>query len=164
MKNNALLILTSSTQKTFFDYVDSLDVPEIDYFAIGIQNILENKSISLMSNQEWQKKFIENQYANFDPVRSAALCTSRNVLPFNEIDFLNNFGKEIMHQRALLGIKSGIILMERFDKFNYMITLGTAFSKFDAFDFIKRYHDKILLIKRDLIHLVEKDAKNFLMK
>ena len=67
-----------------------------------------------------------------------------------------------MYQRNLMEIKSGIILMERFSKFNYMITLGTGFSKFDAFDFIKRYHDKVHLIKKDFINLIEKDAKNFL--
>ncbi len=115
-----------------------------------------------MSRQEWQKHFVLNQYAEHDPVRQVTLHTKRNLIPFNEIDFLDNYGKEIMRQRTLMDIKSGIVLMERFAKFNYMITLGTGFSKFDAFDFIKRYHDKIWLIKRDLINLIEKDSNEFL--
>lgn len=158
----SLPILTDTTRQTFFDYVDSLDIPQIDYFAIGIQNLIIKKSISLMSLPEWQQHFIAKQYAHYDPVRRVALCTKRNLIPFREIDFVDNFGKEIMRQRAMMGIKDGIILMQRFSTFNYMITLGTGFSKFDAFDFIKRYHDRISLIRSDFIHLVEKDAKNFL--
>lgn len=163
MKNSYLPILTEITKKTFFDYINSLDIPQIDYFAIGVQNISTKKSISLMSRQEWQKHFALNQYAEHDPVRRVSLHTKRNIIPFNEIDFMDNYGKEIMHQRALMNIKSGIILMERFSNFNYMITLGTGFLKFDAFDFIKRYHDKIWLIKRDLISLIEKDTNKFLL-
>ena len=76
----------------------------------------------------------------------------------------DNFGKEIMNQRSRMGIKNGIILMERFSKFNYMVTLGTGFSNFDSFDFIKRYHDRINLIKNDFINLIKKDAYTFLPK
>lgn len=54
--------------------------------------------------------------------------------------------------------------MQRFDTFNYMITLGTGFSKFDAFDFIKKYHNKIHFIKNDMMNLISKDAKKFLPK
>jgi hypothetical protein len=160
--NNYLPILTDTTRKIFFDYINSLDIPQIDYFAIGIQNLISKKSISLMSLPEWQKHFTDNQYANYDPIRRVTFQTKRNFIPFQEIDFVDNFGKEIMKQRAMMGIKNGIILMQRFSKFNYMITLGSGFSEFDAFDFIKRYHDKIWLIKRDLTLLIEKETKNFL--
>ena len=115
-----------------------------------------------MSSPEWQKYFCDNQFADHDPVRKITLCTKRNINPFEEIDHVDTFGKEIMKQRSLMGIKDGIILMERFSKHNYMVTLGTGFSKFDAFDFMKKYHDKIQLIKSDMIKLIEKDAKNFL--
>jgi len=67
-----------------------------------------------------------------------------------------------MRQLALMGIKNGIILMERNSKHNYMITLGTGFTQFDAFDFFKRYHDRIQLIKNDLIKIIEKDANEFM--
>lgn len=162
MKNSYCPILTETTKRTFFDYIDSLDIPQIDYFAIGVQNTVTMKSISLMSHQEWQKHFTLNQYAEHDPIRRVTLYTKRNIIPFNEIDFLDNFGKEIMRRRTLMDIKSGIILMKRFEKFNYMITLGTGFSKFDSYDFIRRYHDKISLIKKDLIQLIEKDVNIFL--
>ncbi len=161
-KNSYSPILTDTTKKTFFDYIDALDIPQIDYFAIGVQNQVNKKSISLMSLPEWQKHFSNNQYADYDPIRRVALHTKRNFIPFQEIDFVDNFGKEIMRQREMMGIKNGVILMQRFEKFNYMITLGTGFSKFDAFDFLKRYHDKIHLIKTDLINLIEKDASDFL--
>lgn len=159
---NYLPILTENTKSIFFDYIDALDIPQIDYFAIGIQNHITKKSISLMSLTEWQKFFVNNQYATYDPLRKITLYTKRNLIPFDQIDYVDNFGKEIMRQRSKFGIKNGIILMQRFEKYNYMITLGTAFSKFDGFDFIKRYHDKIHLIKKDFIQLIEKDARKFL--
>lgn len=162
LKYNYLPILTNSTKKTFFDYINALDISEIDYFAIGIQNHITKKSISLMSLPEWQKHFTENQYANYDPIRKATLYTKRNFIPFCEIDFVDNFGREIMHQRGKMGIKNGIILMQRFHEFNYIITLGTGFSNFHAFDFIKKYHDNIKLIKHDLINLIQKDAALFI--
>lgn len=156
-------ITTKTTKQTFFDYVDLLDIPQIDYFAIGVQNLITKKSISVMSKPEWQKHFVDNQYANYDPIRRVALSTNRNLIPFNEIDFGDNFGKEIMRQRAIMEIRNGIVLMQRSPKFNYMITLGTNFSQFDVFTFIKQYHDKIALLKQDLIRIVERDAKNLLL-
>jgi hypothetical protein len=162
--DNYLPILTHSTKQTFLDYIDALDIPQIDYFAIGIQNQLTKKSISLMSLAEWQSHFTNNEYADYDPIRKATLYTKRNFIPFCDIDFVDNFGKEIMKQRSKMGIKNGIILMERFPKFNYMITLGTGFSNFDPFTFIKSYHDKIHFIKIDFINLVKRDANLFLQE
>lgn len=163
-KNIYVPIINTPTKETFNDYIDSLDIPQIDYFAIGLQNTLSKQSISLMSLPEWQDYFSANNLASYDPVRKATLLTKRNIIPFDEIDFVDNFGKEIMRQRSLMGIQNGIVFMERFPKYNYMITLGTSFSKFDSFDFIKKYHDKISLMKSDLIQIIEKDATNFLPK
>lgn len=162
MKSVYFPILTDSTKTTFFDYVDCLDIPQIDYFAIGIQNALARSSISLMSNADWQRQFVSNQYAVHDPIRRVTLCTERNFIPFDEIDYVNNFGKEIMRQRALFDIKNGIILMKRFSNYSYMITLGTGFSRFDGFEFIQRYHDRVRLIQTDFIKLVERDMQGFL--
>ncbi len=163
-RNDYSPIITDSTKKTFFHYVDSLDIPQIDYFAIGVQNLTTKESISLMSRPEWQKHFAINQYAGDDPLRKIAIQTKRNLIPFSEIDYFDNYGAEIMRQRSKMGIKDGIVLMERYPKFNYMITLGTGYSKFDAFDFIKRYHDKLSTVKSELIQLIDIDAKAFLPK
>lgn len=161
MKNAYLPILTDNTRSTFFDYIDCLDIPKIDYFAIGIQNIFTKNSLSLMSNSDWQKKFVNENYANYDPIRRATLCTERNFIPFGEIDYIDNFGKEIMRQRALFGIKNGIILMRRFLTHNYVITLGTNFSQFDEFEFLQRHYSQLKIIQADFIALIEKDVKNF---
>lgn len=155
-------IHSNSTNTTFLSYIDLLDIPQIDYFAIGIQNTSSKTSMSLMSLQEWQNHFIKNQFAEHDPLRKIALSTNRTLIHFDEIDFVDNFGKEIMRQRSRMGIKNGIILMQRIPGYNYMITLGTGFSKFSAYDFIKRYHDKISFIKNDSINIIEKDSKKFM--
>jgi hypothetical protein len=111
---------------------------------------------------EWQKIFVENQFAEFDPVRRSSLNTRRDIIPFNQIDFCDSFGKEIMRQRRLIGIRDGIVFMKRFRKYNYILTLGTGFSRFDAFDFIKIYHKQIQFLQKDLITLVEKDTRGFI--
>ena len=82
MKKNYLPIITDTTRKTFFDYIDSLDIPQVDYFAIGVQDILSRKSISLMSRKEWQEHFVRNHYAEYDPIRRITLFTKRNIIPF----------------------------------------------------------------------------------
>jgi hypothetical protein len=155
-------ILTDATRETFFDYVDALKMPQIDYFAIGVQNKLTQQSISLMSNPEWQKQFSYHHYAANDPLRRASLCTPRNVIPLDEIDHCDNFGKEIMRQRALSGVKNGLILMRRFATYNYIITLGTSFSQFRPSDFVLRYYDPITLVKNDFIRIIEHDIFDFL--
>lgn len=161
-KNIYSPIITSATKKTFFDYIDCLDIPQIDYFAVGVQSLRSKRSISIMSLTEWQRVFVANCYAEHDPIRRATLHTKRNVIPFFEIDYVDNFGKAIMRHRSLLGIKNGIILMERGKSYNYMITLGTAYSKFDHFSFMRRYYEKLLLLKRDLIEVIKKDATQFI--
>src|SRR5437870_2607310 len=123
MVKNSYSPITGTTISTFFDYVDALDVPQIDYFAIGVQNIFLKKSASIMSLPEWQKIFVVNNYADYDPLRRATLCTKRNIISFTEIDYIDNFGKEIMHQRSLMGIKNGVVFMERLSGYNYIITL-----------------------------------------
>ncbi len=157
-------ILTDTTKEIFFRYLEHVDLPEIDYFAIGIQSSLTKSSISLMSRPEWQKHFNYNQYAEFDPLRKATLNTTRNFIPFTEIDYSDNFGKEIMHQRGLFGIQDGIILMERLKHHNYIVTLGTNFSRFNAFDFLNTHYDGLKNLKCDLIKIIEKDAIQFLSK
>ena len=67
-----------------------------------------------------------------------------------------------MRQRSIYGIKNGILLMNRLGKYNYIITLGTGFSAFDSFAFLKRYYLKLGYLKQDLIKIIEIDAINFL--
>lgn len=154
-------IITNTTKSTFLNYIKTIDLPEIDYFAIGLQNLITTKSISLMSREEWQKLFTENGYATHDPIRCASLQTKRNIIPFSHVDFRDNFGREIMRQRKLMGISNGIVLMRRFKKFNYITTIATDFSKFDAFKFIKRNYHQIYQLENDFIKLIEMDAENF---
>lgn len=157
-------IIGKTTKDTFFNYIELIDLPEIDYFAIGIQSQITKNSMSLMSLPEWQKHFNYNEYAEFDPLRKATFNTPRNFIPLNEIDFSDNFGKEIMHQRKIFGIKNGIVLMERLNHYNYMITLGTSFSRFAPFDFLKNRYDGLIQLKQDLIKIIDTDAKKFLAR
>jgi len=162
MQNSYEAIITESTKETFNSYIQCVDIPEIDYFAIGIQNILLKKSISLMSRSEWQNLFVKNNFAPYDPVRKAMLFSKRTIIPFSELDYCSSFGQEIMRQRALEGIKDGIILIKKTGKYNIILTLGTGYSSFDAYDFLKKYHDRIELIKNDIFKIIEKDAKIFI--
>lgn len=155
-------IASNRTKKLFSDYIEHIDLPEIDYFAIGIQSLISKKSMSLMSNDEWQKEFSYNNYAEHDPLRKTTMQTNRTIIPFSEIDYFDNFGAKIMKERSVLGMKSGIVLMQRYTHHNYMITLGTGYTKFDPYDFLKRYSDDLTFFKQDLIKIINQDAKQFL--
>lgn len=164
MQKNYHPILTNRTREIFKSYIDCINIPEIDYFAIGLQNATSKKSISIMSNETWQKLFSENRYASHDPLRLCSLLTKREIITLDTLDCISTFGKEIMRQRRLNGIKNGIVFMKRIGKYSYMITLGTGFSRFDSFQFLKRYHDKISFIKNDFIKIIEEDSQAFIRK
>jgi hypothetical protein len=157
-------ILSKETQDTFHEYVSYLEIPEIDYFAIGIQNKLTGKSISIMSRPEWQECFVKNQFANDDPIRKAALETGRNLFAFDEVSIQSSLEEEIMRMRKSYEIKDGIILMQRLPLYNFMITLGTGFSKFDKSTFLEENFQDLHNIKRDLIKIIEKDFASFIPK
>lgn len=162
MQKSYCPIIDKSTKDVFMDYTSAVNLPPIDYFAVGIQDILTRKSISLMSRIEWQKTFVDNHYAENDPIRKTVLNTRRNFISLDDIDFFDNFGKEIMRQRALMGIKTGLVFVEKEAQFNLMITLGSEYSKFDTFKFIQNNYTKMMFLKKDLIKIIEKDARNFL--
>lgn len=162
MGNNYLPIITESTINIFNSYLKLMNVPDIDYCAIGIQHPISGKSISLMSRPEWQHHFIYNNYANSDPIRKSVLHSQRTIIPISEIDHVDNFGKEIMQARKKMGIIDGLILVDREEKYNYMITLATGYNKFDYLEFIQKYSSCIKLIKRDLIEIINADAQEFL--
>ena len=162
MRINYSPITTESTRQTFYSYIDCLDIPQIDYVAIGIQNVANKTSMSLMSNAEWQSYFMAEQYAKYDPLRKATLQTCRNIISFDEIDHIDSFGKEIMRQRTRYDIKRGVVIMQRHQKHNFMLTLGTSFTHFKSYKFLNRHHESIERIKQHLIKIIEKDSFLFL--
>lgn len=162
MKDNYRAIVRKTTKNAFKYYIDCLDIPSIDYVAIGIQHVGLKKSLSLMSNTEWQKIFTRDHYAKHDPIRKATLLTQRNIIGFSELDHCDAFGKFIMKQRASHGIKNGIIFMKRLREYNYMLTLGTGFSGFDAYRFLKNNYERIDVAYQDLINIIAKDARHFI--
>ena len=129
-------ILNTHIRTLFEDYIDSSNIPEIDYFAIGVQEVTLKKSISLMSRVEWQKTFTENHFAIHDPIRIATLNTKHTVFTFDDVDHVNSGGAAIMLERKKYGIRHGIVLMDRKASHNYMLTLATAYSKFKEKDFL----------------------------
>jgi hypothetical protein len=155
-------IITESTRQLFIDYITALTIPDIDYVAIGVQNIASKQSTSLMSLPEWQKTFSYNGYAESDPVRRITLHTKRTIIPFSEIDYLDSFGKEIMQERARAGIKDGLVLMDRRKTCNYMLTLGTGYRQFNALEFMKKYYHSIKEIMPDLIKIIERDSVRYI--
>lgn len=150
-----------ATQQTFFDYTEALDIPEIDYIAIGMQCMATKQSTSIMSNSEWQSHFIKQNYAPYDPLRLTALNTERTLIPFKSLESQTKLGKTIMEERARMGIKDGIMIVARQEQFNYVITLGTGYNSFDPYDFLVHYRKNLPAIQSDLISLIAKDADTF---
>lgn len=147
---------------TFFDYLDCIDIPEIDYFAIGVQDVAKQRSMTLMSRPEWQKYFIRNEFADADPVRNAVLHSKKAVILMLEIDAGGSLGAEIMLHRRRHGIRNGIVMVSRTAHLNYMVTLGTAYSKFEPYDFLKARYTSLKTLQKDFEKIIEPEAKKFL--
>jgi hypothetical protein len=114
------------TQRVFSEYVNYLQMPLIDYVAIGVQNTINKTSTSLMSRPDWQKFFKTMDIAEHDPIRKAAFNTHAKIFSFEDVDHQNTYGREVMRQRRLHGIENGIVIMKRELGHNFMLTLATG--------------------------------------
>lgn len=151
-------IRTESTLSTFFDYINNINIPPIDYFAVGIESHVQKKLISLISRLEWQVYFDKNQLTHNDPLIQAKKLSQRNIIPFLEIDYIDSFGKEVMKQRSLHGMKNGLMLIHKQHQLNYMIVLATGFSKFNHYSFLTKYYTQLARLKNDLSKIIERET------
>ena len=157
MSNCYIPIQNISSQITFHNYVKALDIPFIDYVAVGIQNLRNKESTSLMSCKEWQTYFSDNNFAEYDPIRRAVLYSTNTILTFDNIEFGTPLGTEIMKQRSKFDIKNGIILVTRYATHNCMVTLATGYKNFNSYDFLIKNKSNLKLVVRDLEKIVKVD-------
>ncbi|MCH9636905.1 hypothetical protein A1D18_05520 [Candidatus Rickettsiella isopodorum] len=155
-------ISTESTRSTFFDYINNVNLPPIDYFSVGIEDYGQKKITSLISRLEWQIYFDKNQITNNDPLIKAKKLSQRKIIPFSEIDYIDSFGKEVMRQRSLHGMKNGLMLIHKQHHINYMIVLATGVSKFNHFSFLTKYYTQLIRLKNDLSKIIEREINYIL--
>ncbi len=148
------IISRPDIRDTFEDYIASVNIPFIDYFAIGIQDVVHRESASLMSRVEWQHTFKALEFATHDPVRIAALDSRRFFFSFDELDHIDKLGNKIMLERKRYAIRNGIVLMQRTSAYNYMLTLATDSRKFTGNEFFLKHHASVKHVFKDLIQLV----------
>lgn len=151
-------ISTESTRSTFFDYISNINISPIDYFAIGIENRAQKKFTSLISRLEWQIYYDKNQIINNDPLIQARKLSQRNIIPFSEIDYVDSYGKEIMKQRRLHGMKNGLMLTHKQCHLNFMVVLATEISKFNHYKFLTKHYNQLTRLKHDLSKLIEREG------
>lgn len=151
-------ISTESTRSTFFDYINNINIHPIDYYAVGIENQTKKKLTSLISRLEWQVFVNKNQIINNDPLIQALKLSQRSIIPFSEIDYIDSFGKEIMRQRTLHGMKHGLMLTHKQCHFKYMIVLATGVSKFNHYKFFTKYYNQLIRLKNDLSKIIEREG------
>lgn len=155
---------TQKVRNVFLDYISALEIPIIDYVAIGVQDTIHKTSASMMSRLEWQKIFRELNLAEFDPVRKASFNTHAKIFAFDELDYQNNVGKEVMKQRKRYEIENGIVLMRRNLGHNFMLTLATGFKNFQPYKFFINNQTAINAIFDDLISFVSPSTKEYQIK
>lgn len=160
--NKYQIISNQDIRNTFEDYISSVKIPLIDYFAIGIQDVLHKESASLMSRVEWQRTFKALEFASHDPVRIASLNSQSNFFCFDEIDHIDKLGNKIMLERKRYGIRNGIVLMNRGVSYNYMLTLATDYRQLNGNEFFLEYNDSIVRVFNDLIKIVSPTLKTML--
>lgn len=148
----------------FNDYSKSIDIPLIDYIAIGVQDNIHKESTSMMSREDWQFTFKENRFAEHDPVRRTAFNTCINFFAFDEVDYQDSFGKKIMQERKRHEIENGLVIMDRQLGFNYMLTLATGYKNFNPRRFYLDHYCSIEKIFDDLKEMVKPSTKNYQLK
>lgn len=156
MDKDGYTILNPSSVRASFDaYVAAVEIPIIDYVAIGVQDSIHRTSTSLMSCQSWQETFKAMEFASHDPVRNAALNTPRELFTFDDVPCQTHVEKEIMRQRKRHAIENGIVIMQRHLSHNFMLTLATGYKQFLPYRFLRDHHGTLALIFADLIQLVK---------
>ncbi|GAB4392680.1 MAG: hypothetical protein Tsb005_07720 [Gammaproteobacteria bacterium] len=148
-------------RQVFLDYFQALEIPIIDYLAIGVQDTIYKTSCSLMSSQEWQKIFYDQHFALYDPVRKAAFNSHTKFFAFDTLDFQDNYGKEIMRQRKLHGIENGLVFIRKTLGHNFMLTLATGYKGFAAYPFFIKYQQAINHIFDDLIQIIHSSTQQY---
>ena len=104
------------------------------------------------------------QFAIHDPVRKASLNTKNKFFTFDELDYQDSCGKEVMRQRKLHQIENGIVVIEKSLGENFMMTLGTGFKNFEARKFYLRHQSAIYRILKDLKLIIEPCTKEYKIK
>ena len=148
----------------FTSYFNALDIPVIDYLAIGIQNNINKTSSSLMSNYEWQETFRARELAQHDPIRRTAFNTHCKIFSFDEIDYYDTNGKEVMKQREKHFIENGLVIMDRTLGYNFILTLATGYKNFRAYPF---YFENIAAINQiflDLKQIITPSTEKYQVK
>lgn len=149
---------------TFDKYIDALAIPVIDYVAIGVQDSIRKTSASLMSRPDWQSSFSNLNLAESDPVRKAAFNTKTKFFSFDELDYQDSSGKEVMRQRKRHYIENGIVVMNRNLGHNFMLTLATGYKDFNAKKFYLENRHSIKKTFGDLIDLIIPYSAEFQVK
>jgi hypothetical protein len=143
----------------FRNYTSSLNIPQIEYFAIGVQDVETKSSISLMSCTEWSEEFYRNNYAPHDPLRQAVLNTNKSFFAFDELDHIDSFGSYIMGKRKKLNMRNGIVLVDRYKDKNVLLTLATGDHRFKPIGFFKLYFQDLKEIKKDFTEIIKKHIR-----
>lgn len=157
-------IFRADIRSVFEDYIDSLNIPLVDYFAIAIQDPVNLRSASMMSRVEWQKTFKTMNYADHDPIRTAVLNTNRSIICFDEVDHLNTLGNEIMLQRKKHEMRNGVVLVDRRGTNNYMMTLATDYRAFQAKEFLLKHRVELARVFKDLSLILQPIASEYILK
>ena len=148
-------------RNTFLDYLDAIEIPIIDYMAIGVQDTISKTSTSIMSRPDWQAAFKSLNLAEYDPVRKAAFNTKSNIFSFNELDYNDSFGNKVMQERRRYGIENGIVLIRRHLGYNFILTLATGYKNFQPYKYLFANQQSINYVFNDLISLIKPVSENF---
>lgn len=144
----------TSVKDVFMDYIDALEVPIIDYVAIGVQDTIHRTSTSMMSRTEWQTIFRQLGLAARDPLRKASFTAKATIFSFDEIDCQDSCGQEVMRQRRRYEIENGLVLVRKHVGYNFLLTIATGYKNFSPYKFLIDNDTAIKRVFDDLIALV----------
>ncbi|OAJ35337.1 Autoinducer binding domain protein [Piscirickettsiaceae bacterium NZ-RLO1] len=114
---------------------------KFNYLSIGLQHLPTQQSTSIMSCLEWQKTFISEEYARYDPIRLSMMNANRtDHFVYSETPAsISRFGREIMQARHKMGIKDGIAFtFDINENIHAVMNLGTDSQSINLNTFIRK--------------------------
>ena len=88
------------------------------------------------------------------PTSSKIANDTKNILTYSSYDYTSKFYKEILLRRRKLGIRKGVMMLEKHKKLSSFITFATKSEDFDEFDFVFKNKGFISAMKSDCLNAI----------
>lgn len=153
MEKKYIAIYNSETREEFEKLVKYYEIKGFDYFAFSEHNLINQTNKFIMSNEEWQKEYDQNNYALHDPIRKSSVTIPEGIAPFECILPSDPFAIKIMERRKRYSMQNGIIIIHDYKGMRYQLTLASSNNSLNVVQQVLKYRREIDYLINDLKRL-----------